>query len=135
MRRVFAHAVYWIALGHRKDQWHAKAVQISQQLGQVALVTTDEMLEEFLTYFSAFGKTFRIQCAPTVRNYLSNPTVHVIPQTRQSFLAGLAIYEARADKCYSLTDCISMAAMRDQGITDVLTHDKHFAQEGFTILL
>ncbi len=41
----------------------------------------------------------------------------------------------RPDKGYSLTDCMSMIACRDLGITDVLTHDRHFAQEGFAVLL
>jgi len=30
---------------------------------------------------------------------------------------------------------ISMEAMRQEGITEILTHDNHFTQEGFTILL
>ncbi len=60
-------------------------------------------------------------------------TVH--PQSRASFLSGLAFYEARPDKGYSLTDCISMETMRREGITEILTHDAHFAQEGFTLLL
>jgi predicted nucleic acid-binding protein len=30
---------------------------------------------------------------------------------------------------------ISMQTMRDQGITDVLTNDAHFTQEGFRALL
>ncbi len=41
----------------------------------------------------------------------------------------------RLDKEYSLTDCMGMVICREYGITDVLTHDHHFAQEGFTILL
>ena len=36
---------------------------------------------------------------------------------------------------YSLTDCISMETMRAEGIREILTHDNHFTQEGFTILL
>jgi hypothetical protein len=28
-----------------------------------------------------------------------------------------------------------METMRQEGITDILTHDNHFTQEGFTILL
>jgi predicted nucleic acid-binding protein len=31
--------------------------------------------------------------------------------------------------------CISMEAMREEGITEILTHDDHFTQEGFTKLL
>jgi hypothetical protein len=30
---------------------------------------------------------------------------------------------------------ISMEAMRQEGISEILTHDNHFTQEGFTILL
>jgi predicted nucleic acid-binding protein len=58
----------------------------------------------------------------------------VLPQTRADFDAALALYEARPDKGYSLTDCRSMLAMQGQSITDVLTNDHHFTQEGFTIL-
>jgi uncharacterized protein len=58
----------------------------------------------------------------------------VIPQTRTGFLDALALYQARPDKAYSLTDCISMQAMRREGLTDVLTNDRHFTQEGFHIL-
>jgi len=60
--------------------------------------------------------------------------VTVLPQTRADFDAALALYEARADKEYSLTDCRSMLAMRPLGISDVLTNDHHFTQEGFTVL-
>ena len=51
------------------------------------------------------------------------------------FESGLALYKSRLDKGYSLTDCVSMVVMRQERIQEVLTHDKHFAQEGFTILL
>jgi len=44
------------------------------------------------------------------------------------------LYEQRPDKEYSLTDCISMQVMKAMGITEVLTHDRHFVQEGFIIL-
>ncbi len=48
---------------------------------------------------------------------------------------GLEFYEARSDKNYSMVDCMSMRVMRDQDLRDVLTHDQHFEQEGFTALL
>ena len=52
-------------------------------------------------------------------------------QSRQGFLDGLDLYEARPDKGYSLADCISMQIMRREGLMDVLTNDRHFEQEGF----
>jgi predicted nucleic acid-binding protein len=35
----------------------------------------------------------------------------------------------------SLSDCISMQAMRQAAITDILTADDHYTQEGFIKLL
>jgi uncharacterized protein len=64
-----------------------------------------------------------------------NPNVEVVEHTHDTFLFGLEFYESRPDKGYSVTNCISMNLMRDRGINQVLTHDHHFEQEGFTILL
>ena len=58
----------------------------------------------------------------------------MIAQSREGFLDGLDLYEARPYKGYSLADCISMQAMRRKGLTDVLTNDRHFEQEGFRAL-
>jgi predicted nucleic acid-binding protein len=135
MRRVFADAVYWVAVANRKDQWYAKVVTATRSRGQATLVTTEEVLDEFLAHYSGHGPVLRTLAAVTVETALSNPLVIVRPQTHQSFLAGLALYKARPDKAYSLTDCISMEAMRQEGITEILTHDNHFTHEGFTILL
>jgi uncharacterized protein len=57
-----------------------------------------------------------------------------LPQTSADFAAALALYEARPDKGYSVTDCRSMVALRALGISEVLTNDHHFTQEGFAIL-
>lgn len=69
------------------------------------------------------------------RAILSDPNVTVLPQSRASFLGGLALYEKRSDKGYSLTDCASMEAMRAEKLTEVLTSDDHFHQEGFVVLM
>ncbi|MDX2229976.1 MAG: hypothetical protein NW220_10080 [Leptolyngbyaceae cyanobacterium bins.349] len=61
--------------------------------------------------------------------------MEVISQTHASFQSGVELFQSRLDKGYSLTDCISMQTMRQLGISEVLTHDKHFTQEGFVILL
>ena len=66
---------------------------------------------------------------------MTHAAIEVLPQTRPSLLRGLDLYKARSDKSYSLTDCISMVTMQERNITDALTHDRHFAQEGFRLLL
>jgi uncharacterized protein len=70
-----------------------------------------------------------------VRAILVDPDVRVVPQSRESFLNGLTLFENRPDKGYSLTDCISMNAMKAEGIGEVLSNDHHFAQEGFQVLI
>jgi predicted nucleic acid-binding protein len=130
MNQAFADTVYWIARINPRDQWHTAYRTVSA----VKLVTTDEVLDEVLAHFSAFGRTMRLRAVAIIRQILIHPDIEVVPQSRQSFLDALALYEARPDKEYSLTDCASMATMRTRGISQVLTGDAHFAQEGFTSL-
>jgi predicted nucleic acid-binding protein len=76
----------------------------------------------------------RAAAGGAVRGLLSTPDIRIIPQSRNSFIEGLALYNDRPDKGYSLTDCISMRTMRREGLTNVLTNDRHFEQEGFHAL-
>jgi len=95
MRRVFADTYYWIALLNDRDQGHAAARAISQTLPQPGIVTTQEVLSEVLTYFCAYGRQVRQTIAAFIRQILTDPAITVHPQSSQSFLSGLALYEAR----------------------------------------
>ncbi|MBW4581777.1 MAG: PIN domain-containing protein [Tildeniella nuda ZEHNDER 1965/U140] len=134
MKLLFADTFYWAALLNVRDAWHRQAVVYSQPLKQVQIVTTDEVLLEFLNFFSSYGDYMRSGAAQRVQDVLQNNSVRVVDQTHQSFLDGLALYAQRLDKGYSVTDCISMNTMRQLGIVEILTHDRHFTQESFTIL-
>jgi predicted nucleic acid-binding protein len=134
MRRVFADTLYWVAITHRKDQWHQAAKKASLTLAGCHLVTTHEVLTEVLNAFCEAGPALRREAVELVRDLSADTAVTVLPQSAQTFLSGLALYEARSDKGYSLTECISMETMRQEGITEILTHDNHFTQEGFAIL-
>jgi uncharacterized protein len=134
MRRLFADAFYWIALLHAGDQWHQRVIAFTETLGAHHLYTTDAVFDEFLATYSARESYLRQRAATTVRRLLASPEVTVIHQTRALFLEGLTLYEARPDKEYSLTDCLSMQVMRREGLTEVLTNDHHFTQEGFHLL-
>ena len=93
----------------------------------------DEVLTEFLA-FCASNQTLRRAAGLAVSRLVNAPDIRILPQSRNSFLDGLALYNARPDKGYSLTDCISMQTMRREGLTAVLTNDRHFEQEGFRAL-
>ena len=134
MRAVFADTLYWIAIAHPKDQWKAPAGEAKQKLGDVVIVTTDEVLTEFVNALSE-GAELRAAATRIVRTILKNTNVKVVSQTRDGFLKGLERYENRPDKDYSLTDCISMNVLESEDIRQVLTNDHHFQQEGFTVLI
>jgi uncharacterized protein len=92
------------------------------------------VLCEYLAFFAGARPSIRDQAGRNVVELIGNPAVHVIPQSRESFLSGLQLYRARPDKGYSLTDCISMQTMRRERLTEALTNDRHFEQEGFRAL-
>ncbi len=87
-----------------------------------------------MNWFAGTGPLGRAHACAVVRTILADASTQVLPQTSEVFAAALALYEARPDKAYSLTDCRSMLAMRDLGVNEALTNDHHFAQERFTIL-
>lgn len=132
---IFVDTLYWVAAINPRDQWRAQAVAAFQQLGPVHLVTTQEVLVETLNAVSGLGAAVRDRASRYVDAIAASADVTVLPQSPESFSAGLRLYGSRLDKGYSLTDCISMQAMRERGITEILTHDRHFEQEGFAALL
>ncbi|MGD1717383.1 type II toxin-antitoxin system VapC family toxin [Hydrocoleum sp. CS-953] len=135
MKTIFADTFYWIALINPRDNLHDKVIQISQSLQQTKIVTTEEILNELLTFYANFGIKQRRRTVKLVKNIIDRSDIYVVEQSHKSFLLGRSLYENRLDKGYSLTDCISMNTMNELEINEVLTHDRHFSQEGFMILL
>lgn len=135
VKRVFADTFYWLAVLNPADQWHIVTRETVAALGELHIVTTDEVLTEFLAGMSNLGRHIRLEAVQTLRDILTDEDVIVLLQTHLTFLDGLALNERRADKGYSLTDCISKNACRQQGISEILTNDHHFTQEGFVVLV
>jgi predicted nucleic acid-binding protein len=129
-----ADSFYWIASVHAKDNWHSRVLAWGRSHPTARLVTTEEILTEVLNWFAAAGPSGRTLAAHAVRNVIADASIQILPQTTNDFHSALALYESRLDKDYSLTDCRSMVALREMGISEVLTNDHHFTQEGFTIL-
>jgi predicted nucleic acid-binding protein len=135
MSAVFADTFYWIAFTNVQDLAHERAKTFTRSAKPDVICTTEEVLTEYLNYFAGWGHHFRHKATVNVGGILNSRTLRVVAQTPDSFRAGFDLYRARLDKGYSLTDCISMQTMRSEGITDVLTNDVHFEQEGFRAVL
>ena len=126
MTPVFGDTYYWIALTLPDDEAHSQAHEVVNDI-----VTTEEVLTEYLTFFSQSPQRLRRLADTNVDAILDTPSVRVIPASHESFIAGLELYRSRPDKGYSLTDCISMQVMRRERLSEALTNDRHFEQEGF----
>ena len=134
MSLVFADTFYWIAVTNLRNPAYEKANVLARSITQGGICATEEVLTEYLNYFAAWGPGLRSKAAINIEIMRESRTVRIMSQSADSFLTGFALYRARLDKGYSLTDCISMETMRSQGIVDALTNDAHFEQEGFRAL-
>lgn len=135
MKKVFADTAYWIALFHKDDNLHQKAVGVQTKLEGAIIVTSDMVLTEFLNHFAGHGGSIRAIAVSIVERLLENPNVDVVPQTRAYFKQALELYSQRQDKGWGLTDCASFLIMNEEEIKEALAHDEHFVQAGFTALL
>ncbi len=135
MRPVFADTAFWIAFLDRKASCHKEAVGLFGAPMRLRVVTTDAVLGEVLTFFSEGAPHVRRAVAGLVRRLDADPGVRCLAADHALFLDAVGLYERRPDKTYSLTDCLSMVLMRELGLTEVLTTDRHFVQEGFVVLL
>jgi predicted nucleic acid-binding protein len=70
-----------------------------------------------------------------IQRLLAADHVTVIRLTPELFERAFALYSAHRDKEWGLTDCVSFVVMREKGIADALTSDRHFVQAGFRALM
>ncbi|MBI5289107.1 MAG: type II toxin-antitoxin system VapC family toxin [Chloroflexi bacterium] len=135
---IFVDSSFYIALLYARDRYHDRARELQHELARrsdLRFMTTEAVLVEVLTRLSKYGPHFRRVVADFVSGLRDDPRLTIEPQTHEMFESGLEMFTRRPDKSYSMTDCMSMVVCRERGITDVLTADHDFEQEGFTILL
>ncbi|MBI5287863.1 MAG: PIN domain-containing protein [Chloroflexi bacterium] len=138
MRRIFVDSSYYIAVIDPRDRNHARTLATMAQLiadGVTSFVTSEPILFEVLAYFARASVYYKTRAATMVEGTRLDPAHHVIAVTPDLLDRAIALYKSRADQPYSLTDCASMEICRRLKITDVLTADTDFRNEGFDVLL
>ena len=132
MTGVFADTSFYVALSNDRDVSHAAAMDFSARY-RGGIVTTEYILIELGNFLSRVGD--RDVFLAVMDDLRSDPKTYVAPAGTGLFHDGLRLYAARHDKEWSMTDCISFVVMRDHGLTEALTGDRHFEQAGFKALL
>ena len=138
MNHYFADASYWIVRIDPGDEFHRKATEctavIQSENGRI--VTTQLVLNEVLAPRSGTSAQIRRAAVNLIDRITQDPQVSIIPQSPEQFDEAFGLFRTVVnDKEWSITDCASFLVMRQLGIREALTNDRHFEQYGFVILL
>jgi len=114
------------------DSFHARAVEYFD--ASDSMLVNDYVLAEFIPLCQVRGLNRRKTLA-FVEEILASPFIEKVWTTENHYTQALRLLKERRDKTYSLCDAVSFILMRERGITEALTTDKHFEQEGFIRLL
>lgn len=135
MKQVFIDTSLLIALYVVADATHRHALQALTALEEdgTQFVTTDAVLTEFCNGLAKVA--LRGRAAAAVQALMARDDVAVVRVNEALWYKAFALFQARADKEWGLTDCLSFEVMRERRMKVALTGDHHFAQAGFTALL
>jgi hypothetical protein len=117
------------------DPLHASALNLERDLAgaKTSFVLHWGIILEIGDGYSKLGR--RLKGLKVLDRLLKEEGFYLFPLTDSLFYNGLTLYQSRTDKEWGLTDCISFALMKQEGIQDALTSDIHFRQAGFRALL
>ena len=132
MKTYFGDTSYFLALINQADDMYTLATELTQSLDG-AIVTTRFVLVEVGDALSQ--PKHRSSFMNFAGGLEDDVAVTIISGERLLFEEGLALFKRRPDKEWSLTDCISFAAMRRLDMHEALSSDHHFEQAGFVALL
>lgn len=121
-----------LCLIHRREPQHERAVSLYD--AATTRVTHNYVLGEFVSLAQA--RHVSRQAALDFSERLVNDSEIEMTWVDETLHRdALALLQARPDKSYSLCDAVSFLVMRYNNISEALTADGHFAQEGFVKLL
>jgi len=131
----FADTSFWIALSSKRDQYHSRAVAWSEFVtrNRNTIVTTEAVLWEWLNALSEAGT--RLLAAEGYRRCHRDSSIEVVPFLAELIDAAVQLYEARPDKTWSLSDCLSFVVMGRRQLAQALSTDRHFEQAGLRAMM
>ncbi len=123
---------YYLALLNPADAAHARAREFSlQSAGRI--VTSVWVIQELAD--GLCSPPDRARFLRLLATLEADRYTEIAAADHLLWHRGLDLYRSRADKSWSLTDCISFVIMQDRDIIEALTADHHFEQAGFKALL
>ena len=128
----FADTHFYLALLNPSDAHHRAALELAKG-SYHPIVASAWVLTEVADGLA--NPPLRRLAIELIDELRSDPSVEVVESDMELLASGWNLYRDRPDKAWSLTDCVSFVIMKDHRLTEALTHDRHFKQAGFRILL
>lgn len=122
----------WLCMLHKDEPEHPDAVRLYN--AAPLHLTHSYILAEFVP-LAQVRKFPRQSNLTFTQRILDDTDVKLIWVDEYLHRQAVQLLLEREDKTYSLCDAVSFVLMRERGITEALTTDKHFEQEGFVRLL
>ncbi len=121
-----------LCLHYKTEPLHSQALTEYRQ--STILLTHSYVIAEYVALANArrFPREFVLNF---IVDLLDNPEIETVWIDEPLHRAAVELLTTRRDKTYSLCDSVSFVLMRQRGIVNALTTDRHFEQEGFTRLL
>lgn len=138
MKKLFADANYWVAVLNPKDDLHNLAMSTSTMIAKCQIITSEFVLIEMMKLMlheNRGGVHLKKKAFETVQLLRKDPNVQIVAATSILFQKACKVYLDFEDKEWDIIDCSSYIIMKEQEITEALTHDKHFKEMGFLTLL
>ena len=132
MKKTFVDTAFILAVVSEKDELHQKSRELVKIYGTLPWMTTDLVLYEVA---NSLARNAKPQAQKIISEFLEADGIEIVYASPALFRKGFALYCKYADKTWGLVDCVSFIVMRETGITDALTNDKHFQQAGFNALM
>jgi predicted nucleic acid-binding protein len=132
---VFVDTSALIAIGNKRDAFHAQAREVNDQLIQSNsfFFTSSAILLEFGNAFSTVNlKPFSVKLIDAIMQSKKWKSVVVDENILND---SFELYKQMIDKDWGFVDCTSIVLAKSLGIQNVFSTDHHFEQAGFNILL
>jgi predicted nucleic acid-binding protein len=132
MTSLFLDTSYLIAVEYVDDQKHREALKHWRSLSKkpsLHIVTTSYVFDEVITFLN--DRRLHSKAVEVGRMLLSSRTVSLVHVDEELFDEAWSYFQKHKDKRYSMTDCVSFVLMKQLGIKQALTFDRHFKRAGF----
>jgi len=121
-----------LCLHNRAEPFHTHALTLYRAAR--GRLTHNYVLAEFVALANA-RRLPRVAALTYVADLVGNPDIETIWVDEALHREATELLRARQDKTYSLCDAVSFVLMRQRHLTEALTTDHHFEQEGLQRLL